>query len=272
MREKIMSEEINEQAVMEAGMESVSEVETVETSVNPTEEKARAKGWRPQEEFDGNPEDFVSAKEYIRVGEIIDRTKNVERMLNAVSKQNQEMYKKFQDAEIQGYKRAVEELKLNRQAALDVGDSVQADQITEQMTAYKDTITQEEQKLKQNQIPQETLEFLQRNKDWFGVDQKLTRLTILKEEELRLNHPEKSQSEILEMVEVEMSPHSKKAGKPTPRPLATPNRSSESPARTKHSISDLSRDEKDVYNGIKQADPTYTVDAYIQQLKDIGAR
>ena len=250
--------------VQSDGIETVTET----PKLDPIEEHARAKGWRPESEFNGNPEDFVSAKEYMRVGEMIDRQKNLERQLKAVAKQNQDMYKKFQDAEIQGYQRAVEELKLSRQEALEVGDAARADQITDQMNSYKETINQEQQKAKQAQVSPDVVDFCERNKDWFRVDQKLTQLAIIRDHELRIKHPEKTDSEIFQIVENEFSPR-KRANPP---PVATPSRSSESVSKTKFSINDLTRDERDVFNGIKQADPNFTVDQYVKQLKEIGAR
>ena len=39
--------------------------ESLNNEPNPVETKAREKGWKPLEEFDGDPETFVPAKEYV---------------------------------------------------------------------------------------------------------------------------------------------------------------------------------------------------------------
>ena len=265
-----MSEENIQEISIEAPVEEVK--------VNPTEDEARSKGWRPQDEYNGNPEDFVSAKEYLRVGEMIDRQKYLEKQVHLISKQNQDMYKKFSDARVEGYNRAIEDLKFQRKEALELGDADTADKISEQMDTYKKTVAQEQQQVKQNSSPDIT-DFLQRNSDWFNVDQKLTKLAIIEDQKLRLVHPEKSDSEIFKMVEDLYSPRAKKAtgDRLSPPPVATPSRSSEVSTKTKYSINDLTHEEKTIYKGIHSAlegkdKEEFTVDSYVQQLKAIGAK
>ena len=274
-----MSDELEMSLAQEADAAFLESVPVEETKSNPVEDQARAKGWRPESEFEGNPEDFVSAKEYMRVGEMIDRQKKLERqiekqlgIINSVAKQNQDMYKKFQDAEVQGYQRAVEELRRDRQEALDVGDTVRADQITDEMNVYKETIKQGEQQAKQSPAwSPEVTEFVERNKSWFGPNPQLTQLAMVRDRELRIRYPGKSEEDILQMVENEFSPE-KVENKSSAKPLAAPNRSSDPSVKVKYGINDLSKDEKSIFAGIKQVDPSYTVDKYIQQLKDLGAR
>ena len=54
------------------------------------EERASAQGWRPKDEWDGDPDEWVSAREFVRAGELfkkIDdqtvRSKNFARLLTS---------------------------------------------------------------------------------------------------------------------------------------------------------------------------------------------
>lgn len=53
------------------------EVITPELDIDPEVEKAQAGGWKPQEEWEGNPEDWVDAKQFNKNGEYIDHIKSL---------------------------------------------------------------------------------------------------------------------------------------------------------------------------------------------------
>lgn len=248
---------------------SLAQVEApVEQSI---EDQAKEKGWNP--DYTGSNK--VSAEEFMRVGSMIGRQKYLERQLDLISKQNQDMFKKFQDAEITGYKRAVEELKIQRREAVELGDVNRVDSITQQMDEYKQTIATEEQKAKQNAVPIEAMDFINRNSSWFGKDQRLTNLAMIKEKEYEILHPDKSRVEVLQMVEDSMNVV-RGVRKETPRPVAAPSRNA-IPGGSNASVNDLSKDERDMYKAIHTSlrgkdQKDFTVDKYIDQLKQLGVR
>ena len=267
-----MSTEIENQVVdaeiVEQPVSSTEEHTEVELSI---EEQAKAKGWNP----DHDGPNKVSAQEYMRVGSMIGRQKYLEKQLELISKQNQEMFKKFQDAEIKGYKRGIEELKIQRKEALELGDATRADAITQEMDEYKQTIAAEEAKAKQNQVPPDVLEFVTRNSEWFGKDQRLTQLATIKEREYEIMHPDKSRHEILKLVEESINVV-RGVKKETPRPVAAPSRNA-IPGTAATSMNDLNREERDMYKTIHshlkgQDQKEFTVDKYIEQLKVLGVR
>ena len=253
-----------ENQVVDAEVVSNESVDTPEVSI---ESQAKEKGWISKEDYKGDPEEFVSAKEYLRVGSMIARHKDLERKLDVVARQNQELIGKFREADMNGYKRAIAELQQQRKEALEMGDAMQADQITQQMDEYKATVKQAEQQVKQAQWSPEVINFKQRNSEWFGVDQRLTHLAVIKDQEFRIKHPDKSEAEILQMVENEVSPK-RTATRPTP--VATPNRTSVSVGKL--GINDLNKDERDHYKVIKSVNTDFTVNEFVDQLKLYGAR
>lgn len=113
------------------------------------EEKAIASGWRPQEEWEGAPDEWVTAKEYNFRGELMGRiskqgkelgeSKAAIAELNTALKEMGKINKKTAERE---YKKALADLKQQKVAALDEGDSatvVEVDeQIAEMNKAYED--------------------------------------------------------------------------------------------------------------------------------------
>jgi hypothetical protein len=109
--------------------------QTIQT--NPHEDQAKSLGWRPKEEFEGNPEDWRSAKDFIERGEMIGRIRsqsqkiqNIEQALKHVTTQNANVY-------ANGYKQAIADLKVQRRQALEDGNVVLADDISERIDATR---------------------------------------------------------------------------------------------------------------------------------------
>jgi len=84
----------------EALKQSVEEETTQESKLelSPVEEKAMAQGWRPQDEWDGDPDDWIDAKTFVRNGEFMSR----------IQKQSQQLIS--QSSEINELKSAIKKL------------------------------------------------------------------------------------------------------------------------------------------------------------------
>ncbi len=113
-----MTEEIKTE-----GQEPIPEVK-VETppEYSDIEKKAMEMGWRPREEFFGDEEDFVDAKEFVGRKPLFDKIDSVTRESKATRKALEAMtahYTKVKEVEFQ---RALKELKATRNQALVEGD------------------------------------------------------------------------------------------------------------------------------------------------------
>lgn len=101
------------------------------------EEKARLQGWRPKEEFHGNPDDWVDAKEFVRGGSFM---KEINRLKNIINTMSSTITK----SEERAYKRAVEELTKQKEVARLQGDIDSYEKALQQEQALKqefDTVT-----------------------------------------------------------------------------------------------------------------------------------
>ena len=108
---------------------------TVQT--NPYEGEAREMGWRPKEEWQGEPEKWRDAKEFVERGELYGKIDTVSRELKETRKalkMLQEHHSKVKDVE---FKRAVEELKLAQRKHLEDGNADEYLKTTELLTDIK---------------------------------------------------------------------------------------------------------------------------------------
>lgn len=131
--------------------------ENTETNESPYEEKALARGWRPKEEFEGDPEEWVDAKTFVEKGELMDiihttrrDRKRVEEELNALKGTVGELrdhYEKMAKSEVES---KLKELRKERREALRVEDLETADELEDRI----DEIRQQKTKLEQQEVEQ----------------------------------------------------------------------------------------------------------------------
>lgn len=93
-----------------------------ETTLSPIEEKAISMGWRPKEQFEGDEEEFIDAKEFVRRQPLFDRIESQNKQLKNVTKALESFklhYTKVEEAAVQ---KAINQLKAQRKNALAEGD------------------------------------------------------------------------------------------------------------------------------------------------------
>ena len=92
MPDEVVTGEAPEQEQQGQQQEQVIE----QPKVDPYEDKARATGWRPLEEFEGDPETWVDAKEFLGRAPLFDKIKHQ-------TKKQKELEKAHSDAPPCGY-------------------------------------------------------------------------------------------------------------------------------------------------------------------------
>lgn len=117
-----MSEENTEVQVVEQNVVQEQTTQT-EKPVDSYEADAREQGWRPKEEWDGDPDKWRPAKEFVERGELFGKIDSMGKELKETRKalkMLQEHHTQVKEAE---YKRAVAELKALQKKHLETGDS-----------------------------------------------------------------------------------------------------------------------------------------------------
>ena len=129
-----MSEEVIAQEA--AAPEQVNET-PVEVKVDPYEEQARSQGWKPKEEYEGDPEKWRPAKEFSERGELFGKIDTMGRELKETRKalkMLQEHHSKVKETE---YNNALRELKSLQKKHLEDGNSDGYLETTELLTDLK---------------------------------------------------------------------------------------------------------------------------------------
>lgn len=104
---------------------------TTETSVekeySPIEQKALELGWRPKEEFDGDDEAFIDAKEFVRRQPLFDKISSQSREIKEVRKALDAFKQHYTVVQESAYQKALKELKSARAQAVSEGDGEKFD-------------------------------------------------------------------------------------------------------------------------------------------------
>lgn len=131
-----MSEELQGQVTTPIEPTSTTEP-TVQTQSDPYEDEARAQGWKPKEEYEGDPNKWRPAKDFVERGELFGKIDHLGKELKETRKAMkmlQEHHTKVKETE---YKRAVDELKALQKKHLLEGNSDEYLETTELLTDLK---------------------------------------------------------------------------------------------------------------------------------------
>lgn len=109
------------------------------------EEKAADKGWTPKEDWDGDPEMWVDAGEFMRRGELMDRISEQTRHLKSSQSEIQALKEglavlteRNKKIAVQEYEKAMKDLKDQKAEALGLGDTHKAVDIDEKIDELKE--------------------------------------------------------------------------------------------------------------------------------------
>lgn len=131
-----MSEELISQVAQTEPAVDQSQI-TTQQNTDPYEDEARAQGWRPQEEYEGDPNKWRPAKEFVERGELFGKIDTLGKELKDTRKalkMLQEHHTKVRETE---YNRAVSELKALQKKHLLEGNSDEYLEATELLTDLK---------------------------------------------------------------------------------------------------------------------------------------
>jgi hypothetical protein len=109
------------------------------------EEKAMEQGWVPQDQWDGDPEQWRPAKEFLDRGELFKKIEDQNRTIKEFKRALDDLkghHSKTREVE---YARALEALKMQKQSAIEEGDGAAVIKLDDQIDLVKD----EQQRLKQ---------------------------------------------------------------------------------------------------------------------------
>jgi hypothetical protein len=145
--------------------------EPVEKILSDVEQKAMDMGWRPREEFAGEDEDFVDAKEFVGRKPLFDKIESVSREAKATRKALEALQTHYTKVKETEFNRALKELKATRSQALVDGDVDRFNAIEEeleQIAEDKEKFSKEQQRIQpeDQQVHPEFAQWIARN-PWY---------------------------------------------------------------------------------------------------------
>jgi hypothetical protein len=186
----------NEEVVVEQGRDYESE--------------AKAQGWKPQEEFNGDPGKWVDAETFVNRGEqyvgiLKDKYDRLEQRLREQEQLTSDvktLYNRQAEADKAKIAELVTQLEARREQAVTEGDGAAFSQLDRQLSQARDA--QKALEKPAHQQPQAQLkpwaqEWMSQN-EWYGRDESATAVAETYAKRLRADHPGLSEREFLNKV------------------------------------------------------------------------
>ncbi len=136
---------------------------------SPHEEKAKTAGWKPKEEYDGDPEAWVDAEEFNKRAPLYKKNHGLKREIADLKATVHEMKGHMSKVSEAAYNKAVADLEARRDQAIDEGDR---DQVKEIDKAIKDA---ENLKPADPGIHPVIAAWEKENGEWFYADKSVSR-------------------------------------------------------------------------------------------------
>jgi hypothetical protein len=205
-----LEEGTQEEEVVVEGTEAETPAPKAKTPEAPeytdTELKAMEQGWKPLPEWDGDPNDHRSAREFLDRGDLLSKIKSqgselrqVREMMSHLSEQNKGVYKA-------GYERALVDLRARKATALREGDMEEVVAIEERIDQHKDAIAALN-KAQAHQVPQGPtptyLSWLDAN-PWYTQDRSLQHWANGMAADYGMDNPNVSEKEVLDFLHKEI--------------------------------------------------------------------
>ena len=112
-----------------------------QTNQNPTysaaEAKALSQGWKPKDQFVGDPDDFIDAKEFLRRGELFERINRDKQTINQLTKAMKELAEYNKSVRELAYNQALEDLTNQRREAMKSNDMETALNLEDKIEALR---------------------------------------------------------------------------------------------------------------------------------------
>jgi polyhydroxyalkanoate synthesis regulator phasin len=137
-------------------------------TTDPFEEKATPKGWRPITEWEGDPEEWIDAKEFVKRAPLYEKNHKLKKEVNDLKSTIHEVKGYISTVADASYKRAMADLTAQRDAAIEDGDKEQVREIDK---AMKDA---ESIKAPIDNVHPSIREWERENGEWFYADQEIS--------------------------------------------------------------------------------------------------
>jgi hypothetical protein len=145
----------------------------------PVEQAAMEKGWRPKEEYQGDPERWRSAEVFLALDEPLKRIEHQSKEMRALREALQAFKEHHTKVEASAFDRALTSLKAEKRQAILAGDTEKQLEIEDQVDAIKEqkaVVLAEARKPVVAEVPPVHPEFAawQSKNSWYSTDEAMT--------------------------------------------------------------------------------------------------
>jgi hypothetical protein len=227
--------------------------------------KASAAGWKPLEEFEGDPGQWVDAKEFVKRAPLYEKNHKLKKEVNELRTTLHEVKGHISKVSEAAYNKAVRDLTMQRDQAIEDGDK---EQVREIDRAIKEA---EGIKVPVNNIHPAIKEWEDENGKWFYADQEISGFGLSYAQNYLNNHPQDFEGAMKAMDSALRKAYPEKYEKsadkrPAPAAVESGGRSGGAKTYTK---SDLNDEQRSVMNRfVRQG--IMTEEQYIKDLADSG--
>lgn len=240
-----------------------------QVEVDQYEVQAREQGWKPKEEYEGDPNKWRPAKEFVERGELFSKIDTMGKELKETKKalkMLQEHNEKIKETE---YQRAVEELRSLQKQHLETGNSDEYLRTTELLTDLK-----AEQKarevVKSTKSPEADPRFVdwQAKNSWYTKDDEMRKFADIVGTGYAQANPGLDPEEVLDYVTVQVKERFKNKFENPKRTQATAVEGTSQSSGKKVDSIELSDDERKVMNTFIRMG-VMSKEEYLNQVKQL---
>lgn len=166
------------------------------------EQKAVEQGWKPKEDFEGNPDDFVTAAEFMRRGELFGKIKEIKNEMFSQRQAHAEELRAMHNEMMKMRKSALEqarnELKTQLNATEDKDEAVRLASEVHKVETQIAEVKEPEPKVPEH--PSVTA-WMNANRTWYSVDPEMTMEADTTAAIYLRTHPGASPDQVFEVVD-----------------------------------------------------------------------
>ncbi len=256
----------------QAAEEAVEEVPAEPTA----EDRAMENGWRPKEEWQGDPDDWVDAKQFNFRGELMERIKSQNKQLHKATSEIQALktnYQQFQEhtkqlAEVE-LKKQLQQLKDVKKQALEENDYDTVVEVDEKVADLK--AAQKEAPPSPPESPQldpEIAAWIEAN-PWYNDDPVKRGAADAVFDKTKAEYPDKNMSELLKEVGNTIEARFGQPKRSNNNPI-TASSTGGKPAKRGPTHHDLSDEQRKVGKTFVDSGAIKNLTEYAKQLAEIG--
>ena len=228
---------------------------------------AKEKGWRDRDSYEGNPETWVEAEEFVKRTPLLETIKFQKRKLKELEKTVEGMAKHYQVTIQQAKEKTIAELTEQRREAIKDGEIAFVEEIDKRIS---DVRAMEEPVVPQAALPPEIEDFIAKN-EWFNKNQDMADFTITHNKQLLSKGIDlkTALAKTLDAVKRAYPEEFVNKRRENPSPVEgsqTPNDG----ANKKYSMNRLNPEQKLVYEQLVKKHGQLTHDQYFKSLDEAG--